>query len=143
VVYGGHLTVVPGDRHRIPTRCNDGAAISGIAAPAYPVALYEFLRFGCGHVGLHRLGDGLAQKMWGAGVGFAKRRGRFQASDLQGGERREERGRAAREGLVMDASVAPAWIRQISERDRSLVAVVVRSHAALIAVSCRTVEGDG
>jgi hypothetical protein len=75
VVYGGHLTVVPGDCDRVPTCSNDDAAISGIMAPAYPIALFEILRFGSGHVGLHWLGEGLAQGMWGAGIGFAKRWG--------------------------------------------------------------------
>jgi hypothetical protein len=73
VVYRRHLTVVPGDRDRVPTCSNDGAAIGGITAPAYPIAFYEFLRFGSGHVGLHWLGEGLAQWMWGgAGGGFAQ-----------------------------------------------------------------------
>jgi hypothetical protein len=67
MVYGGHLTIVPGDRDRVPTRSADAAAISGITAPAYPIALPEFLRFGSGHVGLHWLGEGF-QWMGGQAV---------------------------------------------------------------------------
>jgi hypothetical protein len=50
MVYGGHLTIVPGDRDCIPTRSGDTAAISGIASPAYSIASLELLRFGGGHV---------------------------------------------------------------------------------------------
>jgi hypothetical protein len=49
MVYGGNLTIVPGDRDRVPARSDDAAAIGGIAAPAYPIAFPEFLRFGGGH----------------------------------------------------------------------------------------------
>ena len=61
MVYGGHLTIVPGDRDRVPTRSTDTAAISGITSPAYSNALPELLGFGSGHVALHclRAGDGL------------------------------------------------------------------------------------
>jgi hypothetical protein len=40
-VYGSHLTIVPGDRNRIPTRFSDSAAISGIASPINTVTLLE------------------------------------------------------------------------------------------------------
>ena len=50
MVYGGHLTVVPGDRDGVPTRSVDGTAISGITSPAYSIAPLEVLRFGSGHV---------------------------------------------------------------------------------------------
>jgi hypothetical protein len=33
MVYGGNLTIVPGDRDRIPTCLGDNAAISGVASP--------------------------------------------------------------------------------------------------------------
>jgi len=49
MVDGHDLTIVPGDRDRIPTRSGDSAAIGGITSPEYPIALFEVLRFGSGH----------------------------------------------------------------------------------------------
>jgi hypothetical protein len=49
MVYGGNVTIIPGDRDRVPARSDDAAAISGITAPAYAIALPEFLRFGGSH----------------------------------------------------------------------------------------------
>jgi hypothetical protein len=51
VVYGGHLTIVPGDRDRVPRGFRDAAAVGGIASPANPAAFPEVLRFGHRHVG--------------------------------------------------------------------------------------------
>ena len=42
VVDAGHLSIVPGNRDRIPTRFCDNAAISGIAPPTNAGALLEF-----------------------------------------------------------------------------------------------------
>src|SRR5437016_11684765 len=50
MVHAGHLTIVPGDRDCIPTRCGDNAAISGITLPRNAVALLEASRFD----GIHR-----------------------------------------------------------------------------------------
>jgi hypothetical protein len=49
VVYGSHLTIVPGDRDRIPTRLSDSAAISRIASPINTVTFREAFRFGDCH----------------------------------------------------------------------------------------------
>jgi len=49
VVYDSHLTIVLGDRDRIPTRLSDCAAISGIASPIYAVTLLKAFRFGDCH----------------------------------------------------------------------------------------------
>ncbi len=49
VVYDSHLTIVPGDRNRIPTRFSDSAAISGIASPINTAAFLEAFRFGDCH----------------------------------------------------------------------------------------------
>src|SRR6266567_3324553 len=45
MVYGGHLTIVPGNRDRVPTYFGDTAAIIGIASPVNAAALLETLRF--------------------------------------------------------------------------------------------------
>src|SRR5260370_5717288 len=45
MVYGGHLTIVPGNRDRVPTYFGDTAAIIGIALPVNAAALLETLRF--------------------------------------------------------------------------------------------------
>jgi hypothetical protein len=45
VVYGGHMTIVPGDRDCIPTHFGDNAAVIGIASPINAVALLEAFRF--------------------------------------------------------------------------------------------------
>jgi hypothetical protein len=49
VVNAGHLTIVPGDRDRVPTRFSDLAAVGVIASPANAVSLLEISRFGGGH----------------------------------------------------------------------------------------------
>jgi len=50
VLHDGHMTIVPGDCDRVPTRLSDNAAISGITLPANASALLEVLRFGGVHV---------------------------------------------------------------------------------------------
>src|ERR1022692_2858068 len=50
VVHDSHMTIVPGDRDRIPTRLSDNAPVSSITLPANASALLEVLRFGGGHV---------------------------------------------------------------------------------------------
>src|SRR6266446_6160155 len=45
MVYGGHPTIVPGNRDRVPTYFGDTAAIIGIALPVNAAALLETLRF--------------------------------------------------------------------------------------------------
>src|ERR1700730_16836070 len=45
MVYGGHLTIVPGNRDRVPTYFGDTAAVIGIASPINAAALLETLRF--------------------------------------------------------------------------------------------------
>jgi hypothetical protein len=50
MVYGGHLTIVPGDRDCIPTHSGDNAAVSGITSPINAVALLEAFGFS----GVHR-----------------------------------------------------------------------------------------
>jgi hypothetical protein len=50
MVYGGHLTIVPGNRDRVPTYFGDTAAIIGIASPINAAALLETLRFRDRHV---------------------------------------------------------------------------------------------
>src|SRR5260370_1020808 len=45
MVYGGHLTIVPCNRDRVPTYFGDTAAVIGIASPINAVALLETLRF--------------------------------------------------------------------------------------------------
>jgi hypothetical protein len=42
------MTIVPGDRNRVPTLFANSAAISGITLPAKAGALLEVLRFGGG-----------------------------------------------------------------------------------------------
>ena len=49
MVYGGHVTIVPSDRDRIPTRSGDSTAVSGVTMPTYSIALFELLGFGSGH----------------------------------------------------------------------------------------------
>jgi hypothetical protein len=44
------MTIVPGDRDRIPTRLSDNATVSSITLPANASTLLEVLRFGGGHV---------------------------------------------------------------------------------------------
>ena len=41
-----NMTIVPGDRNRVPTLFGNNAAISGIALPVNAGALLEVLRFG-------------------------------------------------------------------------------------------------
>src|ERR1017187_454156 len=50
VVHDSHMTIVPGDRDRIPTRLSDNAPVSSITLPANASTLLEVLRFGGGHV---------------------------------------------------------------------------------------------
>src|SRR6516164_11784340 len=50
MVYGGHLTIVPGNRDRVPTYFGDTAAIIGIASPINAAALLETLRLRDRHV---------------------------------------------------------------------------------------------
>jgi hypothetical protein len=50
VMHGGHMTIVPGDCDRVPTRFGDSATVSSITVPANARALLEVLRFGGGHV---------------------------------------------------------------------------------------------
>jgi len=45
MVYGGHLTIVPCNRDRVPTYFGDTAAVIGIASPINAAALLETLRF--------------------------------------------------------------------------------------------------
>ena len=45
MVYGGHLTIVPCNRDRVPTCFGDTAAVIGIASPINAAALLETLRF--------------------------------------------------------------------------------------------------
>ena len=49
MVYGGHLTIVPRDRDRVPTLFTDAAAIGAIPSPAHSIAPLEVLRFSGGH----------------------------------------------------------------------------------------------
>src|SRR6476620_7184676 len=75
MVYDGHLTIVPGDRDRIPTRSCDSAAISGIASPINTAALLEAFRFGGRHCcGSHQLAaarNGTPQPKSGTRAGSA------------------------------------------------------------------------
>ena len=50
VVHDSHMTIVPGDRDRIPTRLSDNTPVSSITLPANASTLLEVLRFGGGHV---------------------------------------------------------------------------------------------
>jgi hypothetical protein len=50
MVYGSHLTIIPGDRDCIPTHFCDNAAVSGITSPINSVAFLETFRFD----GVHR-----------------------------------------------------------------------------------------
>src|ERR1017187_8621809 len=50
VVHDSHMTIVPGDRDRIPTRLSDNAPVSSITLPANASPLLEVLRLGGGHV---------------------------------------------------------------------------------------------
>ena len=50
MVHDRHMTIVPGDRDRIPTRLSDNAPVSSITLPANASTLLEVLRFGGGHV---------------------------------------------------------------------------------------------
>jgi hypothetical protein len=52
MVYGGHLTIVPGNRDRVPTYFGDTAAIIGIASPLNAAAVLETLRFRDRHAAL-------------------------------------------------------------------------------------------
>src|SRR5207247_10536680 len=45
MVYGGHLTIVPCNRDRVPTYFGDTAAVIGIASPINAAALLETFRF--------------------------------------------------------------------------------------------------
>ena len=45
MMYGGHLTIVPGNRDRVPTYFGDTAAIVGIASPINAAALLETYNF--------------------------------------------------------------------------------------------------
>jgi hypothetical protein len=45
MVYGGYLTIVPGDCDCIPTYFGDTSAISGIASPTNAATLLEAFRF--------------------------------------------------------------------------------------------------
>src|SRR5664280_2636454 len=44
------MTIVPGDRDRIPTRLSNSAPVSSITLPANAITVLETLRFGGGHV---------------------------------------------------------------------------------------------
>src|SRR5450759_5591063 len=50
VVHDSHMTIVPGDSDRIPTRLSDNAPVSSITLPANASTLLDVLRFGGGHV---------------------------------------------------------------------------------------------
>jgi hypothetical protein len=50
MVDNSHMTIIPGDRDRVPTLFGDSATISGIASPVNASALLEVLRFGGGHI---------------------------------------------------------------------------------------------
>src|ERR1019366_10307236 len=50
VVHDSLMTIVPGDRDRIPTRLSDNAPVSSITLPANASTLLEVLRFFGGHV---------------------------------------------------------------------------------------------
>ena len=52
MVHDGDLTIIPGDRDRIPTRFGDNAAVSSITSPANAAALLEGLGFGDIHSAL-------------------------------------------------------------------------------------------
>jgi hypothetical protein len=56
VVHDSHMTIVPGDRDRIPTRLSDNAPVSSITLPANASTLLEVLRFGAAF--MHQDGDG-------------------------------------------------------------------------------------
>jgi hypothetical protein len=49
-MHDSHMTIIPGDRDRIPTRLSDNAPVSSITLPANASTLLEVLRFGGGHV---------------------------------------------------------------------------------------------
>src|SRR5665213_877093 len=49
VVHDSHMTIVPGDRDRIPTRLSDSAPVSSITLPANASTLLEVFRFVGGH----------------------------------------------------------------------------------------------
>jgi hypothetical protein len=46
MVDNSHMTIVPGDRDRVPTLFSDNATIGGIAFPVNAVALLEVLGLG-------------------------------------------------------------------------------------------------
>ena len=50
MMYGRHVTVVPSNCDRVPTRFGDMAAVAGIASPINAAALLEGLGFGGIHV---------------------------------------------------------------------------------------------
>jgi hypothetical protein len=52
MMYGRHVTVVPSNCDRVPTRFGDMAAVAGIASPINAAALLEGLGFGGIHVHL-------------------------------------------------------------------------------------------
>jgi hypothetical protein len=52
MVDDSHMTIVPGDRDRVPPVLSDNATISGIAFPVDAIALLEVLGFGGVHVRL-------------------------------------------------------------------------------------------
>ena len=59
MMYGGHLTIIPGDRDRVPTPYGDGPAVGGITLPAYSIARLKLLGLGSGHVAPPLVGVGI------------------------------------------------------------------------------------
>src|SRR6185437_3611495 len=49
VMYGGNMTIVPGNRDRVPTRFGDPAAVSSVTLPANAITLLEGFGFGGRH----------------------------------------------------------------------------------------------
>jgi hypothetical protein len=49
VMYDSHMTILPGDRDRVPARGSHNAAIIDIASPINGITLLELLGFGGGH----------------------------------------------------------------------------------------------
>jgi hypothetical protein len=49
MVYGGDVTIIPGDHDCIPAYFGDTAAVSGIALPINAATPLEAFRFGAGH----------------------------------------------------------------------------------------------
>jgi hypothetical protein len=50
MVDGGHMSIVPSDRHAGPTRFGDNTTVSGITMPANANTLLKVLGFGDCHV---------------------------------------------------------------------------------------------